>query len=335
VKRPDAVAGVILVAVVLQGACGPPADPVAAPEVEAAGADESVNAEERPAIIAANAFYYYADVEAAWRFYTDVLGFETAADYGFAKIMRVAPASYLTLVSAADGMHAADEPKTVTLALVTDEVEGWYEYLTAANVPMHAELGAADAEAAHVGFVAVDPEGYYLEFERFQPHPENERLLPALAAIEPLYPGAGATTARPAELGVRATVQWLYFSDTATTNDFYERLLGTAPIVDQGWAWAYPLSATGFLGVVDGARGLHQVTDDKGVTLSLIVDDVEAWYELMRGLDGFEWRSDEIGDESGRVRVFVGYDPEGYYLEWDEFLDVEGNEEMMRHLGAH
>jgi len=335
VRHPKAVAGVILAAALLQGACGPSAESEAVPEAEAAGADEAVAAEDRPAIIAANAFYYYADVEAAWRFYTDVLGFETAADYGFAKIMRVAPASYLTLVNAADGMHAADEPKTVTLAIVTDELEGWYEYLVGAGVPMRAELGAVDPEAAHVGFVAVDPEGYYLEFERFQPHPENERLLPALEAIEPLYPGAAATTARPAGLGVRATVQWLYFSDTVATNQFYERLLGTGPIVDQGWAWAYPLSATGFLGVVDGTRGLHQASEDKGVTLSLIVDDIEAWYAVMRGLDDFEWRSEEIGDESGRVRVFVGYDPEGYYVEWDEFLDVEGNEELVRQLGAH
>ncbi len=333
-KRAEVIAGVILAAVVLQAACGPPAERIAEPEGEAADADEIVAAEARPPINAANAFYYYADVEAAWRFYTDVMGFETAADYGFAKIMRVAPASYLTLVNAADGMHTADEPKTVTLAIVTDEVEGWYEYLTTAGVPMQADLGAVDPAAAHVGFVAVDPEGYYLEFERFQRHPENERLLPVLAAIEPLYPGAGAGTARPAELGVRATVQWLYFDDTAATNSFYERLLGTGPIVDQGWAWAYPLSESGFLGVVDGKRGLHQVTADKGVTLSLIVDDIEAWYELLRSDEEFEWRSDEIGDESGRVRTFVGYDPEGYYLEWDEFLDVEGNEEMTRQLGA-
>ena len=334
-KRPQAVVGVILAAVALQGACGPAGERTAAPDSEPAGAEAPVAVESRPGIIAANAFYYYADVEAAWRFYTDVLGFETAADYGFAKIMRLAPASYLTLVDAAEGMHTADEPKTVTLAIVTDEVESWYEYLVAAGVPMRSDLGAVDPEAAHVGFVAVDPEGYLLEFERFQPHPENERLLPALAALEPLYPGAGAATTRPADLGVRATVQWLYFEDTAATNRFYEELLGAAPIVDQGWAWAYPLSTSGFLGVVDGTRGQHQATEDKGVTLSLIVDDVEAWYEVMRGIDDFAWRSEEIGDESGRVSVFVGYDPEGYFLEWDEFLDVEGNEELMRQLGAH
>ena len=285
----------------------------------------------RPTIDATNAFYYYADVEAAWRFYTEILGMQTVADYGFAKILRVAPTSYLTLVDAERGMHSADEPKTVTLALVTDEVEGWYAYLQDAGVPIRSEFRPATGRP-HVGFVAVDPEGYFLEFERFEPHAENEHLLPALEQLQPLYPDASLGSTRPPELGVRATILWLYYRDTTAANDFYTDVLGAAPLVDQGWAWAYQTSSSGFLGIVDSERGLHQATDDKGVTVSLFVDDVEAWFDYMKDADGFELRTEEIGDESGRVRVFVGYDPEGYFLEWDTFLDVEGNEELLRQL---
>jgi len=186
-------AAVLGFAAMVIASCAPSAELADSAEPGPGVAPESAAA----TILASNAFYYYADVEAAWRFYTDVLGFETAADYGFAKIMRVAPASYLTLVDAAEGMHTADEPKTATLAIVTDEVAGWYEYLQSRDVPMRAELGEEDPAAPHVGFVAIDPEGYFLEFERFQPHPENDRLLPMLAGIEPLYPGAGAATTRP------------------------------------------------------------------------------------------------------------------------------------------
>jgi catechol 2,3-dioxygenase-like lactoylglutathione lyase family enzyme len=319
-------AAVVTVALVAAAACGSePAPPPAAetPETETAPVI--------PTIAATNAFYYYADVEAAWRFYTEVLGLETAADFGFAKIMRVAPASYLTLVDAERGMHSADEPKTATLALVTDEVEGWYDYLSAAGVEMRAGFNPQEGRP-HVGFVAIDPEGYFLEFERFEPHEENVDLLPALERLQPLYPAPELETNRPAELGVRATVQWLYYRDTAAINRFYTALFGAGPIVDQGWAWAYQASASGFLGIVDGERGLHQATDEKGVTFSLLVDDIEAWVERMRGIEGFEARSEQIGDESGRVRTFVGYDPEGYFLEWDTFLDVEGNETLLGQL---
>ena len=224
----------MLLGAALLGACAPSPDADTPPGQSAVTDEEAASLP--PTITATNAFYYYADVEAAWHFYTEVVGLRTVADYGFAKIMQVASRSYLTLVDAERGMHSADEPKTATLALVTDQVEGWYEYLSAAGVPMRAELDAEpDPTAPHVGFVAIDPEGYYLEFERFQAHPENARLLPALDAVEPLFPAPDLATERPANLGIRATILWLYYRDTAAINAFYEGLFGTAPIVDQGW----------------------------------------------------------------------------------------------------
>ena len=84
----------------------------------------------RPDIVATNAFYYSHDVAVAWTFYQDTLGFETVVDYGFAKILRIAETSYLTVVQADEGMHSADEPKIVTLHLVTDQLDLWHAYLT-------------------------------------------------------------------------------------------------------------------------------------------------------------------------------------------------------------
>jgi predicted enzyme related to lactoylglutathione lyase len=275
-----------------------------------------------PDIQATNAFYYYEDVERAWSFYTEVLGFETVADYGFAKILRVAGASYLTLVNAADGMHSADEPKSVTLAIVTEEVEEWWAYLSEQGVEMRSDYTPAEGRA-HDGFVAVDPEGYFLEFERFNPHAENVDLMPILDAVEPQVASHG--------LSVQGTVFWLYYSELAPNEAFYERLLGVDLLVDQGWAKVYRASPTGFVGLVDGARGLHQATEEKGVTLSFITADVEAWFARVQE-QGLELRTPEITDESGRVNVFVGYDLEGYFLEWDTFLDVPGNEALVEAL---
>lgn len=301
--------------------CGPSADPP--PE---ATQEEAMSP---PDLVATNAFYYYTDVEGAWAFYVDVLGFETVADYGFAKILRVAPTSYLTLVDEARGMHSADEPKSVTLAVVTEQVEDWYDYLASEGVPMRAELRVSDG-SAHDGFVAIDPEGYLLEFERFNPHDENVDLMPKLATIDPLGPAQGR---RPPELLVQSTVFWLYYDDIPAAQRFYEDLLSTDLLVDQGWAKVYQASATGFIGLVDGTRGLHQATEEKGVTLSFLTSDVEGWFDRAKAL-GVELRTPDLTDESGRVRVFVGYDPEGYFLEWDTFLDVEGNERLVELLGG-
>jgi catechol 2,3-dioxygenase-like lactoylglutathione lyase family enzyme len=285
-----------------------------------------------PPFAAANAFYYYRDVDAAWDFYTRVLGLETVADYGFAKILRVAPDSYLTLVDAERGMHSADEPKSVTLALVTEQVEAWWTYLFEAGVAMRGQLGDVDLARAHNGFVAVDPEGYLLEFERFNPHDENVSLMPVLAGIEPL--GPVGETHRPEALTIQATVLWLYYRDIDAALAWYEGALGTRLLVDQGWAKVVPASRTAFLGFVDGSRGLHQATDEKAVTVSFFTDDVDRWFASMGARADFPLRTPEITDESGRVRTFVGYDPEGYFLEWDTFLDVEENERLLSLLAG-
>ncbi len=280
-------------------------------------------------IVASNAFFYYADLDSAWSFYRDTLGLPTVADYGFAKIMRIATTSYLTLVDAESGMHSADEPKTVAIALITDQLDEWYEYLSGRQVPMRGGYNPV-AGRPHDGFVAYDPEGYYLEFERFNPHAENERLMPILDSLETIF-----TEEREerAGLGFKATILWLYYKDLAGIQRFYEGALGLEMVVDQGWAKIYPMSPSGLIGPVDQSRGMHSWTEDKAVTVSFLTEDIDSWFERLRAESSFELRTPEVSPE-GRVpvRTFVGYDPEGYFLEFDTFLEGEGNEELMRLL---
>ncbi|MGB0542422.1 MAG: VOC family protein [Longimicrobiales bacterium] len=304
-----------LCAVVGLGACAPTED------ADTDGATDDTALVLTP-IDALNAFYYYEDLDAAWAFYRDVLGFETAADYGFAKIMHVAPRSFLTLVDVEHGMHSADEPKSVALAIVTRDLEAWFAHLETHEVPLRSELTIREG-SAHDGFVAVDPEGYLLEFEWFNEHEENVDLSPRLAVIEPT-----TTNQRPADLGISATVLWLYYDDLAPNERFYEALLAEELLVDQGWAKIYQASPTGYIGLVDGARGMHSSTEENAVTVSFMTEDVRAWMAHARAL-GVELRSDSIGMESDLVETFVGYDPTGYFLEWDNFLDRAGNERII------
>jgi catechol 2,3-dioxygenase-like lactoylglutathione lyase family enzyme len=279
-------------------------------------------------IVANNAFFYYADLDGAWRFYTDKLGLETVADYSFAKILQVAETSYLILVDATKGMHSAAEPKTVAMALVTDELEDWFEHMKSQGVAMRSEL-EVKVGRPHDGFVAIDPEGYFLEFERFNPHPENEKLLPLLARATSIR-----TPGRPKELGIKATILWMYYKDMVAIQRFYEDVMGFEQVVDQGWAKVYANSKTGLIGPVDETKGMHRSTEKKGVTVSWFTTNVDAWFEYLKGQKSFRLRTPEILDESGKVRVFVGYDPENYFLEFDTFLDVEGNEELLKRLSA-
>ena len=137
----------------------------------------------------------------------------------------------------------------------------------------------------------------------------------------------------PEGLGFKSTITWLYYKDLLAMQDFYQDVLGLDFIVDQGWTKIYQVSKTGFIGLVDEKKGMHNYTEKKAVNVSFILDDLEAWFEYVKENKPFELRSDqlEIGPEM-KYKAFVGYDPEAYYLEFDQFYPHEDNTDLMKYL---
>ncbi|NRB50128.1 MAG: VOC family protein [Saprospiraceae bacterium] len=282
-------------------------------------------------IKASNVFFYYKDLAQASDFYSNTLGLEIVADYGVAKILRIATASYLTLVDATVGMHNEKEPKTVALALLTEQLSGWYDYLKTQNIPIKYDYKPKENNA-HDGFVAIDPEGYLLEFETFKQHPENEKFIPILGKAKTVYPVQESSKVPPG-LGFNGSITWLYYKDLLQMQNFYEETIGFSLVADQGWTKIYQVSPTGFLGLVDERRGMHSFSEDKAVNVSFFLEDVEAWYTYVEASQNFPLHSKHmsVGLES-KYRSFVGYDPEGYFLEFNLFLPHESNERLLQYL---
>jgi len=116
---------------------------------------------------------------------------------------------------------------------------------------------------------------------------------------------------------------------------FYEEVMGLPLVVDQGWAKIYQASRTGFVGLVDERRGMHRWTETKAVNVSFILDDLDGWFAYVKANDRFALRSEAVSrDEAGRYHAFVGYDPEGYFMEFDRFLEHPLNTALMGHLGS-
>lgn len=262
-----------------------------------------------PTFQTCNTFNYYANLAQAWAFYGDILGFETVVDHPSAKVLRLCAGSFLTLVDVRLAPHLADAPKSVTLALVTEQVEAWHAYLTGAGVPLLRPFNK-QAGKAHDGFVALDPEGYFLEVERFNPHPENEQLLPRLAQHAPVFPSQGS---RPVDLGIVATVRWLYYEDVGPAMTFYESLLSSPLIVDQGWAKVYPVAANGYIGLVESEKGLHRASTTAKVTVSLLTQPGIDLSPALPAVDGHLLSAEAVG--------FT--DLGGYVLHVGPFVDLE------------
>lgn len=278
---------------------------------------------------ATNVFLYYKDLAAATDFYSETLGLELLTEYDNASILRIATNSFVILVDAAKGMHTAEEPKTVALALLTRQLPEWYDYLKSKNVPIKYTYKPKEG-GAHDGFVAIDPEGYLLEFEVFKQHKENERFVPVLATNEEV-PTSVAFNGK--QLGFHASITWLYYQDLLGMQNFYEDVMGLELVADQGWTKIYKATDTGFIGLVDERRGMHDFTEDKAVNVSFIMKDLDGWFDYVKNNTPFKLRSTEIGEgPEGKYRAFVGFDPEGYFMEFDKFYPHADNTSLMKYL---
>ena len=280
-----------------------------------------------PDIVATNAFYYYDDLDTAWQFYTANLGFETVTDYGFAKILRVADSAYLTLVNAADGMHTSAEPKTITLTLFTDELAGWHTHFGSKGIVTRVSFDPR-RDKTPASFAIEDPEGYLIRFEA----PYREESGGSIQATLSAEPVESMHKLDSAALTVTAALYALYMQSIETTLPFYRDMLGSAPTSNTEWAAVFKVTDSSFVGLVKGGDDLVSPTEENGVTLSFFTSDVDGWFERATNIVGFQLRTDEIFDESGMVRVFVGYDPEGYFLEWDTFAERPDNRVLLRYL---
>ena len=225
--------------------------------------------------------YFYKDPAAAARFYGRTLGLPQAGP----GLFRLSETSTLRVGRLGEAGADSGAPKTATLSFVTDEVDGWYAYLKSEGVVI--KHGLADAKRHPTrGFVAVDPEGYLLEFETFLDRPQNSRLRDTLARVAPLGPDPSAGSKRPAGLRVRGNILWLYYADLEAARLFTVDKLSAGLLVDQGFAKVMAASPSGFIGLVDGAEGLHRHTERKAVRIAFQVEDPSAWASVLtrRGL---------------------------------------------------
>jgi len=285
-------------------------------------------------IRANNLFLYYKDLEKAGAFYSKTLGMEVVADYEMALILRMTSDSYLILVDASKGMHTADEPKSVALALLTDQLDEWYAYLKTEKVKIKFEYQLKGG-SAHDGFVIIDPEGYLLEFEKFNQHPENERFIPILNQNKSKSVSANPNSTVPKGLGFHSTIIWLYYKDVLGMQNYYQDVLGLEIVADQGWTKIYKVSNTGFMAIVDEKRGMNKSSEKKAVNVGFIIDDLKLWFEYVKNNNLFELYDEELGTgPETRYKSFVGFCPENYYLEFDRFYPHDDNTILLKYLNS-
>jgi extradiol dioxygenase family protein len=222
--------------------------------------------------------WFYRDLPAAKQFYSQTLGLKILFENEESATFQIAGDSKLVIKSVEGSGYSGIEAKSVALALLTDNLQLWYDHLQKEKVEIKYTL-KVKLEGAHDGFVAVDPEGYLLEFEMFRMHPENEKFIPELKSMEPLATSLGA------EYNFYASITWLYYKDMLPMENFMTQNLGLELSADQGWAKIYRLSDNSYLGLVDEKRGMNSFSEEKLVEVKIGLSDPEGWEENLKKKD--------------------------------------------------
>lgn len=118
---------------------------------------------------------------------------------------------------------------------------------------------------------------------------------------------------------IEGMITFLYYKDLSQAARFYEDVLGLKLVIDQGFAKIYKVAEQAHIGLVDETRGYHRANPIKPVEITLLVPDVDAWYQHIRSL-GIETLTEPTIMQSVNVQAFLLNDPEGYTLEIQRFL---------------
>ena len=287
-------------------------------------------------IIGNNAFLYYKNYDEATNFYGDILGFKNVFEFpDFATIFQTTKSTFITVVNDnGRGMHSSDEPKTIAIALVTDQLDGWYQYALSQDLNIKNPPKPL-AGNPHHAFLVTDPGGYILEFEHFADHPENKEFIPLLNNSENIY--GEKDSQRPDNLAFKASIYWLYHSNEEEAEAFYQEVMGLEMIVKQSFSDILTSSPTGYIGLVEAGIGIHNVTHEKAVNVGFITNNAQSWFDYLKNQSSFELRTKELfheqdGQGNNLIDIVIGYDPDNYFIEIDEFLDLEFNNDIRHAL---
>lgn len=112
-------------------------------------------------------------------------------------------------------------------------------------------------------------------------------------------------------------ITFLYTRDLAVTAQFYEGILGLKIALDQGDCRIYWVASDAFIGFCRRERPPVRMD---GVILTLVVSDVDAWYEQLRARGVAFDAEPALNLKYGIYHTFLR-DPNGYLIEVQRFSD--------------
>lgn len=108
----------------------------------------------------------------------------------------------------------------------------------------------------------------------------------------------------------------LYYKTLEAPRNFYGKTLGLEATFEDEWVTLYRITSGSSVGVVkEGGTAYHSVRENNAVMLSLVVDNVDSWYEKIKTNQNLVMLKEIYNHESAPIRAFLVEDPGGYTVE--------------------
>ena len=113
----------------------------------------------------------------------------------------------------------------------------------------------------------------------------------------------------------------LYYSDMEAPRKFYGGLLGLTSTMDDEWLSLYQVTPASYIGVIkEGETSWHKTQVTNAVMISIVTNDVDAWYERILADGSVKILMEIYDNESVPIRAFLMEDPGGYTVEVFQWL---------------
>jgi len=119
-------------------------------------------------------------------------------------------------------------------------------------------------------------------------------------------------------LQIDQQITWVYAHDLEATCRFYGEVLGLPMTLDEGTARIFAAGGGAYIGVCEAFGG--RVVEPRGGMITLVTDDVDAWYARLTDA-GATTKGPPERHEAFNIYAFLAEDPNGYLIEFQEFLD--------------
>jgi hypothetical protein len=149
-------------------------------------------------------------------------------------------------------------------------------------------------------------------------------MLQTLLCLSVLSMNVVAEEANVPAFSIKENILMLYYKDISLVVPFYEETLGLARTFNDDWVKIYQITPTSFVALVqEGEGSFHRAQAENAVMLSIVTEEVDAWYERLKRDQKIVFLKDIYDNEHAPIRAFLVEDPGGYSIEFFQWLEPE------------